>query len=272
MEPTKFHGSEQPAFKPVGNRIEFNVDKQTKLILDRGIEVLWEKSFLCTCRNPMTHAPNPSCHICHGRGIAYLPAKKVTIGIQSQEKSLNNVDLGLYDSGTAIGTTLPHSGITFRDRITLPDVTVDHSTLFDVTPKRVKDGMWLAYDVKKITYAVADDGNLIYPEEDYTLDVDKNLFKPRAHLQNQNVSLNITSTLRYIVIDLLKESRLQYTNKGTTLEHVDHLPKKLLLKREDAWINPTPFSMEQDGTPPVETEDPKRSMNTGGFFGGGLSG
>ena len=144
--------------------------------------------------------------------------------------------------------------------------------LFDVTRRRVNEGMWLAYDTKEIIYAVTDKAGIIYEDEDYTFDEEKNLFFPREHLIGKNISLNITSTLRYIVIDLLKESRLQYTGKGTPLEHVDHLPKKLLLKREDAWVNPTPFSMEQDSRPDEGQVDPKRPMNTGGFFGGAFNG
>src|SRR5699024_9138242 len=133
------HKEERPSKKPIGTRAEFSVDKQYKLIDDRGYRVQWEKSFLCTCRNPMTKAPDPSCRICHGRGTAYLPAKDIVVAIQNQEKSMQNMDLGLYDSGTAIGTSMPDSAITFRDRITLPDVEIQHSLVFDVTQKRIND-------------------------------------------------------------------------------------------------------------------------------------
>lgn len=275
MKPTRFHDShkeERPSKKPIGARIEFGVDKQYKLIEDRGYKVQWEKSFLCTCRNPMTKAPDPSCNICHGRGTAYLPAKDIIVAIQNQEKSMQNMDLGLYDSGTAIGTSMPDSAITFRDRITLPDVEIQHSLVFDVTQKRINDGFWLPYDVKRIEYSITDNGELIYETDDYLFDEEANKFYPREHLKGKNVSLNITTLLRYIVIDLLKESRLQYSNKGTALEQVDHLPKKLLLKREDAWVNPAPFSMGDDVEEPVEAEEYKRPMTKGGFFGGALDG
>lgn len=93
--------------------------------------------------------------------------------------------------------------------------------------------MWLSYDVKELTYAVTDNGVLLVPDEDYTVDYEKNLFFPNQKLLEQNVSLNLTSTLRYIIIDLLKESRYQYTNKDQATEKFENLPKKLLLKRED---------------------------------------
>lgn len=273
MEPVRFNSTDtQPVLGTTVNTIEFDVPAIRKLVTDMGLEVLWEKSYLCTCRNSgMTGAPDTSCPICKGRGIAYLPATTVKVAIQSQDRGVTNSDLGLYDSGTAIGTTLPESRITFRDRLSIPDVEIDQSMIFDVTQKRIDKGMWLSYDVKEITLAVTNGGKNIYIDEDYTIDIEKNLFFPRAHLLGKNVSLNIVTTLRYIVIDLLKESRYQYTDKGKDMERFQALPKKLLLKREDAWVNPTPFSLNDDEyvTPEIP-EDPKRVMNTGGGFFGGV--
>lgn len=252
--------------------VEFDVPAIRKLVDDMGLKVLWEKSYLCTCRNPMTKAPDTSCPICMGRGIAYLPPIEVKMAIQSQDRGVTNSDLGLYDSGTAIGTTLPESHITFRDRITVPDVQIDQSMLFDVTQKRIDKGMWLTYDVNSISLAVTDGGQEIYEVEDYILDKEKNLLLPRQHMLGKNISLNIVTTLRYIVIDLLKESRYQYTDKGKDMERFQALPKKLLIKREDAWVNPTPFSLEDNPElpPEVTDEDPKRIMKTGGGFFGGV--
>lgn len=274
MEPTRFTDS-APELRTSGTRAEFDIPKMHKFVNDRSIKVLWETSFLCPCRNSMTGAPDSSCKICHGRGIGYLPAKEELLIIQSQEKGMSNMDLGLYDSGTAIATTLPEAVVSFRDRVTLPEVEITHSMIFDVTRRRVDKGMWLSYDVKKITLALTDNAEVLHEIDDYTIDIEKNTIYPREHLMGQNLSLNIVSTLRYIVIDLLKESRYQYTNKGTELEKFSSLPKKLLLKREDAWVNPTPFSLNDDVETEVNgesVEDPKRKMSTGGFFGGELSG
>lgn len=272
-EPTRFGTGPSPELGSVGQRLEFSMPKIEKFVLDRGIKVKWEKSFLCPCRNKMTGAPDTLCKLCHGRGIAYLPAQPEEIVIQSQEKGLTNGDIGMYDSGTAIGTTSPESVMTFRDRITVPEVEIHQSMLFDVTQRRIDMGMWMSYDVKEITLAVTDGGEMLYEDDDYKIDLANNLFYPKQELLGQNISLNITSTLRYIVIDLLKESRYQYTHKHRERETFSSLPKKLLLKREDAWVNPTPFSMEEDtsGKDLEIPEDPKRPMKPqGGFFGGGL--
>ena len=273
-EPTRFNEPEGLTVGSFSTRLEFDTDHIRSFSENRGIEVLWEKSYLCTCRNRMTGAPNASCPICHGRGIAYLPAKRDTMIIQSQEKGLTNGDLGLYDSGTAIGTSRTDSLMTFRDRISIPDVSIGHSLIFDVTQRRIDKGMWLSYDVKELTYAVTDNGVILVPDQDYTVDYEKNLFFPNQSLLDKNVSLNLTSTLRYIIIDLLKESRYQYTNKDQATEKFENLPKKLLLKREDAWVNPTPFSLDEATEKEYDTttEDPKRNSTLGGFFGGGLNG
>lgn len=272
MEPIRFTDS-GPRLASSAIRSEFNTAEMEKFIDDRSIRVLHEVSFLCTCRNQMTGAPDSSCKICHGRGIGYLPAKPDLVAIQSQDKGLSNIDLGLYDSGTAVGTTKIGSTISFRDRITLPEVEISQSMIFDVTNRRVEKGMWLSYDVKSITLALRDGAEIILEGIDYTIDTEQNLFYPKAHLLGENVSLNIVTTLRYIVIDLLKENRYQYTKKGTEQEQFENLPRQILLKREDAWVNPTPFSMNDDVESEVNAEaisDPKRIMNTGGFFGGGL--
>lgn len=251
-------------------RLEFDMLRSTRFHDDRGIKVLWEKSYLCTCRNKMSHAPDPSCPICHGKGIAYLEPKETTMIIQSQEKGVVNGDIGLYDSGTAIGSTPNDSRITFRDRVSVPEVLIGQSLLFDVTQRRIDKGMWLSYKVDEIDLVVADDGQVLEEGVGYTFDSTQNLFFPDQSLLGKNISINLESILRYIVIDLLKESRYQYTNKGTDIETFDSLSKKLLLKREDAWVNPIPFSGDnEDGdVTPETTTDPKRTGTSGGFFGG----
>lgn len=266
-------------------RIEFNPGGTEKFIRDRGIKVLVEKSWLCTCRNPRTLAPKPNCPICHGRGIAYLPATPDIMAIQSQEKGMVNGDLGLYESGTAIATTRLESKITFRDRITVPDVEIYQSFIFDVNENRIKNGFYLSYDVKYITLAMGGKGKPLNEGIDYEVDLEQNMFYPKQHLEGTNVSLNLAVTLRYMVMDLLKESRYQYTEFNKPQPEFENLPRKLLLKREDIFVDSEPFSLaidtekrlqelEENGE--TEMKDPKREgsrqSELGGFFGGKLNG
>lgn len=74
--------------------------------------------------------------------------------------------------------------------------------------------------------------------------------------------MNIEVTLRYIVVDLLKESRYQYTrnNMPDGTAKFDRMPELLLLKREDAWIGNSAFTSTNQSN--AKFDDPKRTMDT----------
>ena len=191
----------------------------------------------------------------------------------------------MFDSGTAIGTTAIDSKITFRDRITVPDVEIYQSFIFNVNSRRLKTGMFLSYDVKRLEAVYGDKGQVLVEDKDFTMDYDTNTFYPKEHLLNTNISINMAVTLRYLVIDLLKESRYQYTKFGVKEPMFENLPRKLLLKREDIFVDSEPFVLEVDtksrlealekekGVTESKMVDPKRtSSGLGGFFGGKLNG
>lgn len=266
-----------PAKKGSATRVEFDTTNMRDFIDNRGIKVLWERSWYCTCRNTNTLAPDPNCHICLGRGIAYEVAKTTEIMIQSQDKGVSSTDLGLIDTGTAIGTTYLDEPVSFRDRLTVPDVSLFQSFIFDVTQKRVDNGMYLMYDVQTISMIKGvinkEQGVDLAEGEDYTVDLSKNILYPKPHLIGTNISLVIETTLRYIVTDILKESRYQYTKKYNEDSPLfENLPRKLLLKREDIYINPEPFSLDtqidhQEKDKLIESKRQTTSYS-GGFFGG----
>lgn len=287
-KPTRFEKESEynaTSKKTSGARMEFDTTGMRKFIDDRGLPVLWERSWYCTCRNTETLQPDPNCTICAGKGVAYDPATHTKLAIQSQEKGIMSMDIGLYDSGTAIGTSYLNDAISFRDRITVPDVKIYQSMIFDVTNRRVANGMQLYYDVHSLNMVrgtvKGQHGTNLIEGEDFEMDYDNNIFFPKRHLLGTNVSLNIETILRYIVIDLLKESRYQITekNRGKDNGIMEELPRKLLLKREDIFISPTPFSLESNTSEVVneynneqETTDnlinAKRQSNTSGFFDG----
>lgn len=283
-EPTRFTDSpdQGPNQYVKTDKLEFTTGNIEKFVKDRGVHILWERAWLCTCRNPKTLAPKPNCNICHGRGIAYLPAYGDQMIIQSQGKGVSNQDIGLYDSGTAIGSTRLESKISFRDRITVPDVEIYQSLIFDITDRRVENGLYLSYDVKRLDLAMGDSGVELVEGQDFEIDYDNNMFYPKDHLVGTNVSLNLAVTLRYLVVDLLKESRYQYTSFGLPKEQFENLPRKLLLRREDIFVDSEPFSLsinteerlkEMEDQGEQKMVDPKRKGNQGsGFFGGKLGG
>lgn len=239
------------------------LDKTTNAM---SIPTLWEKSYLCPCRVKETRQPDPTCKLCRGRGIAYLPPKPLQIIIQSQEKGVFNGDLGLIDSGTAIGTPSDRDvRIAFRDRITLTNALVSQSFIFDVSERRIENGFYMIYDVNKIEFATTADGE-IFEGSDFTVDYKNNLLFPKGHLLNKNISINILTTLRYMVADLLKEHRYAPQQNGT----IARMPQKLLLKREDIFIDKESFDIGVNDVEVGQMIDTKRQPSVdglNGFFG-----
>jgi hypothetical protein len=228
-----------------------------------AIPTLWEKSYLCPCRHRETRQPNQACKVCHGRGIAYLPPRNVNMMIQSQEKGVFNGDLGLLDSGTAMGTPADRTvRIAFRDRITVPTAKVSQSFIFDVSDRRIQNGFYMVYDVHEIEYAVTVDGELV-EGVDYTFDKKQNLFFPKEHLAKKVVSINILTTLRYMVADLLKEHRYAPNQANQLVQ----MSQKLLLKREDLFIDKEAFEIGVNDTELGEMIDAKRKPSTDGLNG-----
>lgn len=251
-------------------RLEFDTRDIKRFIEDRGIKVLWERGYFCPCLNPETGSPRIDCPKCNGKGIAYLPPKETDMIIQSQEKGTNNIDIGLLDTGTAIGTTGLETRIAYRDRITVPEVLMPQSLIYHITKSRIDKGIPLYYDVKEVTFITTQ--TTMLGEDDYTIK-DGRLFID-SRFEDETVSLNIYMVLRYIVSDILKENRYQYTKFNEPRTRFENLPQKILLKREDVIVTPAPFKIE-DGMPDnieVDIDDPKATggIPLGGFFGGAL--
>lgn len=224
-----------------------------------AITANWEQSYLCPCRNRETRQPDPNCDECFGRGVAFQKPEELVLMIQSQERGIINADLGLMDSGTAIGTPERGNIVAFRDRLEVPDAKIPQSLIFDVTPRRVEKGFYLLYNVKDLKFAVIK-GRTLKLGEDYYFDVEKNRIYPKEHLLGENVSVNIMTTLRYFVADLLKEHRYAHIQNGDIIKS----PQKLLLKREDIFIDRDHFETDKA----TEELEPKRksSDTLHGFF------
>lgn len=254
--------AEKPSIVQTISNAAIRTDMLDTHVNTMALPSLLEKSYLCPCRDRATRQPSQSCKLCCGRGIAYLPPKPLTIIIQSQEKGITNGDLGLLDTGTAIGTPDRSVQVSFRDRITIPTATVSQSFIFDVTQRRVEKGFYMVYDVKEIDFATSIKGEL-YEGADYEFDRKNNLFIPKAHLLNENVSINIQTTLRYMVADLLKEHRYARDSLGKLVK----LSQKLLLKREDIFIDKEAFETGVNNAELGEMIDTKRKPSVDGLNG-----
>lgn len=254
--------AERPAMLQDTSMAYLNKGLLDKHVDTMSMPTLWEKSYLCPCRDRRTRQPDQACPLCYGRGVAFLPSKDLKVIIQSQEKGVFNGDLGILDSGTAIGTPDSAVRVSFRDRITVKDAVVSQSTIFDASQRRIDKGHYLVYDVREIEYATTMEGELV-EGEDYEFDFNKNMFYPKQHLLSKNISLNISTTLRYMVADLLKEHR--YARKQD--ETRSTLQQKLLLKREDIFIDKEAFELGTEQESIDDMIDTKRTPNPEGING-----
>jgi hypothetical protein len=120
----------------------------------------------------------------------------------------------------------------------------------------------MVYDVKSIDFATSLVGQLV-EGKDYEFDEANNLFFPKDHLFGENISINIQTTLRYMVADLLKEHRYARDTAGQLVK----LPQKLLLKREDLFIDKEAFEVGTNDINVGHMVDTKRSPTLDGLNG-----
>lgn len=251
------------------NKIKFTIDNVDKFVIDHGSFTIWEKSYLCPCRNTETTSARINCPKCSGTGFSHYDAKPTLVLYQAQEKGISNGDVAITHTGTAIGTTSKEDKITFRDRLTVSESIIPQSIMVLVTKNTVQSGIYLRYQVESVEYACTDDREIPVSE----LDLRGNFYHPTEDLVGKYVSLNLNVMLRYYVVDILREARYQYQgdpridHKGARVAQYYPLPRKLLLRREDMFI---PSIISDEIVDRDYTIDPKLPLDSGlgGFFGG----
>lgn len=218
------------------NKVKFTEDNVDKFVIDHGAYTLWEKSYLCPCRNHDTGSPSQTCPRCKGVGFTHHEGIPTVVMYQNQDKGVSNGDVSLSHAGTAIGTTTKEDKVSFRDRLTIPESTVPQSLLVEVTKQSVESGIYLRYEVEEVTYACTDEG----PVD--SIKIVDNFYYPDESLVGKYVSFNLDVLLRYYVIDVLKENRYQFdtdprkANQFARAKDKINLTRKLLLRREDMFI------------------------------------
>jgi hypothetical protein len=235
--------------RSISSNVSFDAEDLDNFIISRGIPTLWQQAFICPCIDPDTHQPDPLCPICHGTYRGYLPAIKDTyVAIQSQNRgTTRSKDFGNLDLGTAQGTFRANAQINVMDRITVPDLTTRQNFVFTVTEDRFNSGFYIPYDIRKILYIVSYKNNELtnlIEHSDYEYNsAEHKIYILNKDLIDSNVSLILNITVRYIITNMLRDTRYQYDSvkKFTT-----QLPKLALLQRESVLINNTPLAPKSD--------------------------
>lgn len=237
-------------------KIKFDTRNINQFMIRRGAHVKWEKSFLCTCR-ASTGSPQTDCEICGGSGFAFMPPVDTQMALQSMGRGTKNPETGLSYSGTALGTTTADDAIhiSYRDRISFNDRFIPESLMFKVSAKDVTHGLDLRYEVVSIDYIVY--GNKSTSLDTKTLRFENNRLYPTNDMVGKYLSVNLTASLRFYVVDFIREGRYQYEGDPRFDTEFKALPALLLLRREDMYI---PSIINDDGLSTPIAQDPKPSL------------
>lgn len=250
------------------------------LIERTGIPTSWEQAFPCPCINPETNQPRSDCPICHGRGYAYTKQVMLNVAYQSNEKQPFSGYYGEIDTGTTLATPQItengiENGISIWDRLTIPGLTLGEKYIFNVSQTRIDRGIFIPYHVVSFDRVITmDKSNNLYQlaeGDDFTYDSQSSMMKVDKKYLGQNITMNMTTWLRYYVVDSLKETRYAQVKKSQDKqlfmgegnerlskyfhEHQDKLdpgidffrmPKKLLLRREEVYLGAMDFTTTGD--------------------------
>ena len=247
------------------------------LIERTGIPTIWERAFPCPCFDPDTQQPRADCPLCYGKGLLYKSPKVLQVAFQGNSKNPYNGQFGNEDIGTtkaspALTENGIENGISFRDRLTIMGLTIAQTFMYNVNKFRENNGMFIPYLINKFNdvYSLVDKDlvnlseheNKEFTEDNqFYFDSKTNRMYVSPNLNGHNITMSITSPLRYYVVDIAKETRYaqvkKQQDKEAVLNYGDEkltnyvtkykssmdngtiyirLPKLLILRREDMYI------------------------------------
>lgn len=201
-----------------------------QLVIERGIEVVWEKAVLCPCIN-REGVPNPTCKYCYGRGFTHINQSSIPVLFTRLEWNPTMHDSGLWILGSAFISTTGNTRLGVRDRIKLEDLFTIYSETTQVNDNKIK----LNFIPKQIEH-------LLYFNSDNELeqiDLDEieinNNIVDLTSLQIADdtwISARYLSPLSYLVVSAVHEARGWKDSWGNPIA----LPNQYLIRREDAIL------------------------------------
>lgn len=118
--------------QPTGKSLpaDFVLSEVEATIRDKGIDVIWEKAYICPCKSKESEHLS-TCKNCKGTGWIFANPTKTKMLIQSiqadgklKEAALR--EWGFVDLGTVKITALNEDKLSYMDRIVITDATAEH--------------------------------------------------------------------------------------------------------------------------------------------------
>ena len=269
-------------------------------------DCLWEQAIYCPCRDSSGDA-DPNCPICKGQGVIFKDPYELAMGIQSDNQGAYTGMYGLGMLGTTYATpqmteNAIENGIGVRDRITLPDVNRSQEYIFNLTETRYNKGVFIPYSVVSFddVYTMVDNAIVSLSSDDYTYDKDNSILTiAKEDYVGHTISMRLSVQTRFYVANIIRESRYAHASKMDekraavgyynfnltkymetygadysglkgTGSVLFHMPKQLVLRREDLFLTDYNFTSGSDLNP-NQIKDSKLTVDNS-FFAGDNSG
>ena len=210
-------------------RIDLKPEEFDRTIFQKGARIIWEKSMLCSCIDEFSGQPDFNCPACKGKSFVYFDPVETRAVVSGLGGDNQNIPIGLIDVGTAYLTTQSTDLVSFRDRITFPDMTTAYSQVLKYEGEPVE----MKYTAKELLSVKVLGAEI--PPESYKLSEDgtKIEFLDGVLGYGEKFSVLLRINPVYIVIDMPHDLRGTFVVFGKPAEEWVTLPKQLIIKRED---------------------------------------
>lgn len=88
--------------------MRFNPAAFDRHVANLGQQVLWRSASACSCVNPDSGAPDPTCKVCHKKGWLWADPVQSVCGLTSQKLQREWAAFGLWESGDLV-VTIPQN-------------------------------------------------------------------------------------------------------------------------------------------------------------------
>lgn len=168
----------------------------------RGYDVTWSKAMPCPNRDPnQPEHERLNCSLCDRAGRIFYDTKVTRMLVSSLSAQPTYMQTGLYESGSAMISTLPGEHLSYQDKIVLHASRIRYSQVLPVAQGQVL--FKLRYNALSIERVVANSGSVLTGWEcasDGTLRFSN---FPKA----QFLSVSYMHQPVYIIVDLLHRVR-----------------------------------------------------------------